>query len=61
MDIGDMGMKRILRSMIASGGNKYLLRLDLQSNGISIATDAFSLLSSFNHLRYFLLLFYFSC
>jgi hypothetical protein len=51
MDIGDMGLKKVLSAIESSGGEKIMLRLDIQSNGITIATETFSMISKFINLR----------
>lgn len=49
--IGELGLKLLLQGIIAGGGADYMLRLDLQCNNISIATDGFELLQHFHSLQ----------
>eukprot|EP00597_Dinobryon_sp_UTEXLB2267_P013854 CAMPEP_0170120500 /NCGR_PEP_ID=MMETSP0020_2-20130122/15185_1 /TAXON_ID=98059 /ORGANISM="Dinobryon sp., Strain UTEXLB2267" /LENGTH=1275 /DNA_ID=CAMNT_0010350387 /DNA_START=241 /DNA_END=4064 /DNA_ORIENTATION=+ len=51
MAIGDMGLKVLFTSIIDSGGQGHLLRLDMQGNGITLATSSFASLSHFKNLR----------
>ena len=51
MDIGDMGLKVLFNAIITSEGQQHLLRLDIQRNGITLATPSFSLISNFSNLR----------
>lgn len=49
--IGDAGLKMLLNGIIQGKGARHVLRLDLQENQITMASDAMSLLSSFKKLK----------
>lgn len=51
MDMGDMGLKVLFNAMIAGGGQRHLLRLDVQKNGITLATQSFKSIANFTSLR----------
>jgi hypothetical protein len=50
MHIGEMGLKALLQAILRGHGAMHMLRLDLQCNAISIATDAFEYLAHFHSL-----------
>lgn len=49
--IGGQGVRLILQSMLEGGGAGSLLRLDLQSNNVSLASESFSFVGQFANLR----------
>ncbi len=51
MNIGDAGLKLLLKSMSQGGGEQKLLRLELQKNQLTFASDAISMLCNFKKLK----------
>lgn len=49
--LGDMSIKRIVGGLIAGGGNKYLTKLDLRGNEMTLSGGVSSLLSRLSELR----------
>jgi len=49
--IGGQGLRLILKALVESNGTENLLRLDLQNNGISLASDSFSYIGHFTNLK----------
>jgi hypothetical protein len=51
MGIGDAGLKVLLKAMLKGGGSKHLLRIELQNNSLTFASDSISMLENFPNLR----------
>lgn len=49
--IGGQGVRSVLQSLVESGATHSLLRLDLQDNNISLASDSFGFVGQFTNLR----------
>jgi hypothetical protein len=51
MNIGDSGLKMLLKAIVQGNGEMKLLRLELQKNQLTFASDAISMLSSLKKLK----------
>jgi hypothetical protein len=49
--IGGQGVRLVLQSLVESGAADSLLRLDLQNNNISLASDSFAFVGQLTKLR----------
>ncbi|RYH20853.1 hypothetical protein EON65_22295 [archaeon] len=51
MQLGELGFKTLLHGIITGGGAEHMVRLDLQTNNISLATDGFEHFQQFKRLK----------
>jgi hypothetical protein len=49
--IGGQGLRLLLQSLLQSDAAESLMRLDLQNNNISLASESFAFIGQFTNLR----------
>jgi hypothetical protein len=49
--IGGQGVRLLLQSLLQSDAAESLVRLDLQNNNISLASESFAFIGQFTNLR----------